>query len=452
MKMSELAARRARMHCLRTLAAAALALCGAGHAQDTRTVREPTLPPACAVLLPEPALPGRDDAPRIQAAIDKCKPGHALHLAAQGDKRAFTAGPLTLRSGVTLVVDAGATLFASTDPALFDRGRNTCGTIDAAGTGCRPFITGDGISGAGIMGDGSIDGQGGQRIDGKPETWWQIARRAQKEKLRQNVPRLIQLERSQEFTMYRITLRNAANFHVAMNRVDGFTAWGIRIDTPHDARNTDGIDPGSSRNVTIAHSHIRTGDDNVAIKAGHNGPSENISILHNRFYSGHGMSIGSETNGGVHNVLVEDLDMDGTTSGLRIKSNDRRGGVVKGIVYRNVCLRNVQWPLYIDTNYVPAPPGDLIPDYQEVRMERVHSLTPGRNVILQGYDEKRPLRLTLDDVVVDGSPVMKIEFAHLAGQVNPPGAKGIDCSKRLVPFPDDAARVAKQGDELLLPK
>ncbi|MFB9243052.1 glycoside hydrolase family 28 protein [Massilia antarctica] len=437
------AARYPSVH-LRMLGAAALALCGAAQAQDTRTVREPVPPPACAVLPAESALPGRDDAPRIQAAIDTCTPGHALHLAPEGDKRAFTAGPLTLRSGVTLVIDAGVTLFASTNAALFDRGRNTCGTVDDAGSGCRPFITAEGIGGAGIMGDGGIDGQGGQRIDGKSETWWQIARRAQKENLRQNVPRLIQLDRAREFTMYRITLRNAANFHVAMNRVDGFTAWGIRIDTPRDARNTDGIDPGSSRNVTIAHSHIRTGDDNVAIKAGHNGPSENISILHNRFYSGHGMSIGSETDGGVRKVLVEDLDMDGTTSGLRIKSNDRRGGEVKDIVYRDVCMRNVQWPLYIDTNYAPGPPGELIPDYAGVRMEHVHSLTPGRNVILQGYDDKRPLRLTLDDVVVDGSPALKIDFARLAGRINPPGAAGIDCGKRLLPFPDDAARVARQ--------
>jgi len=117
---------------------------------------------------------------------------------------------------------------------------------------------------------------------------------------------------------------------------------------------------------------------------------------------------------------------------------------VKGIVYRNVCLRNVQWPLYIDTSYTPtATKGDLIPHYSDVRMEKVHSLSPGRAVILQGYDAKRPLQLTLDDVVVDGNPALKIDFARLVaspggqpGQVNPPGARGIDCSKRLLPFPE----------------
>jgi polygalacturonase len=414
-------------------------LCAPAHAQDTRNVREPVVPPSCAVLAAASpsATAQRNDTARIQAAIDQCAPGRALHLAARGTDTVFISGPLVLRDGVTLYVDAGVSLKASTNPMLFDRGAGTCGTIDQAGRGCKPFITIDGIKGAGIMGEGEIDGQGGQLIAGKPETWWQIARRAQKEKARQNVPRLIVVERARDITMYRITLRNAANFHVAMNKVDGFTAWGVKIDTPHDARNTDGIDPGASRNVTIAYSHIRTGDDNVAIKAG-SGASENISILHNRFYHGHGMSIGSETNGGVRNVLVEDLDMDGTTSGLRIKSNDRKGGTVRNIVYRNVCLRNIRWPLYIDTRYEPnMPKSQSYPDYAGVRMEQVRSLTPGL-LTLSGYDGQRPLRLALRDVVVDGNPELKIEHAQLDGAVNAPGAKALDCSKRFEPFPGGA--------------
>jgi polygalacturonase len=52
---------------------------------------------------------------------------------------------------------------------------------------------------------------------------------------------------------------------------DGFTVWGLKIDTPQrGARNADGVDTGQriARNITITHSYIRAGDDNVAIKAG----------------------------------------------------------------------------------------------------------------------------------------------------------------------------------------
>jgi polygalacturonase len=423
------------------LAGLAGAACSAAHAQDTRDVQEPKLPAACAVLFGEAGNSGRDDAARIQAAIDKCAPGRAVVLSASNEKRSFVSGPLRLKSGVTLVVDTGATLYASLDARLFDKGTGTCGSNDQAGKGCRPLITAEDTRGSGIMGAGTIDGQGGQKIAGKEESWWQIARRAQKEKTRQNVPRLIQVDKSQDFTLYGILLKNSPNFHVTLNNVDGFTVWGVKIDTPHDARNTDGIDPISSRNVTIAHSWIRTGDDNVAIKAGNGGPTENVSILHSHFYSGHGMSIGSETNGGLRKILVDDVTLDGTTAGLRIKSNDTRGGSVSGILYHDVCMRGVKTPIDISTHYEDAgQPGKLIPSYSDIRMERVRSVTPGR-VRLQGYDADHPLNLALGDVTIDGEPQVMMGHAHLSGTpLNAPRTANIECSGKFLPFPAEADR------------
>jgi len=414
------------------------------HAQDSRDVQEPKMPAACAVLFGEAGNSGRDDATRIQAAIDKCAPGRAVVLSASNEKRSFVSGPLRLRSGVTLVVNSGATLFASTDSRLFDKGAGTCGSNDASGKGCRPLITAEDTRGSGIMGSGTIDGQGGQKITGKEESWWQIARRAQQEKTRQNVPRLIQVDKSQEFTMYNILLKNSPNFHVTLNNVDGFTAWGVKIDTPHDARNTDGIDPISSRNVTIAHSWIRTGDDNVAIKAGNGGPTENVSILHSHFYSGHGMSIGSETNGGLRKILVDDLTLDGTTAGLRIKSNDTRGGTVAGILYHDVCMRGVKTPIDISTHYEDAgQPGKLIPSYSDIRMERVRSVTPGR-LRLQGYDADHPLNLALNDVSIEGEPQVMMGHTRLSGTpLNAPRTANIECSGKFLPFPAEAVRNAR---------
>ncbi|MBV6322336.1 pectinesterase family protein [Duganella violaceipulchra] len=405
---------------------------GAAQAQDMRTVAEPVAPASCAVLVAAGDAPGKDDTVRIQHAIDQCAPGQAVRLSAQNEKRSFVAGPLTLRSGVSLLVDAATTLYASTNPKLFDRGAGTCGTVDKQGKGCKPFITADKTKGSGIFGEGSIDGQGGHVVDGASESWWQLARRAQKEDARQNVPRLIEVTGSQDFTLHKITLRNSPNFHVTLNNVDGFTAWGMRIDTPATARNTDGIDPISSRNITIAYSHIRTGDDNVAIKAGNNGPTDNISILHNHFYSGHGMSIGSETNGGVRRVLVDDLSMDGTTSGLRIKSDVSRGGVVDQVSYRNVCLRDVKAPIDISTHYNPRAEGTQVPVYTNIVLDGVHSVTPGR-VIMQGYDEQHPLQATLRDVGVAGTAERKIEFAKLAGEFTTTPATA--CADRFTPFP-----------------
>src|SRR3954468_7177219 len=140
-------------------------------AQDTRQLVEPRLPPACAVLNAleiGPLRSAADDTDRIQQAISHCAAGQSVRLAASNQYKAFTAGPITLASGVTLVIEAGATLYASTDPALYDKGDRVCGsTTRGKAHGCRTFITAADTQGSGIMGDGVIDGQGGEPLAGK---------------------------------------------------------------------------------------------------------------------------------------------------------------------------------------------------------------------------------------------------------------------------------------------
>ena len=68
------------------------------------------------------------------------------------------------------------------------------------------------------------------------------------------------------FTVYDVDLINSPHFHLVFEGGNGFTVWGVRIKTPANARNTDGIDPDSATNVTINDSYIQDGDDGIAIK------------------------------------------------------------------------------------------------------------------------------------------------------------------------------------------
>lgn len=427
-------------------------------AQDTRQVVEPVIPPLCSTLSAAFSDPGSvtsaDDTQRIQVAIDSCAAGHAVKLTAHNSDAAFVSGPLHLHGGVTLLVDAGTTLFASTDPRDYDTGHHTCGSNDASGKGCKPFIQIDHSHDDGIMGDGVIDGQGGQRMTGKNESWWQLSRRAQKENDMQNVPQFIQIDDASNIVFYRITLRNSLKYHIVMHRVDGFTAWGITLDTPATARNTDGIDPISSRNVTVTHSFIRAGDDNISIKSNGTIPSEQISIVHNHFYSGHGMAIGSNTDGGIRHVLVDDLTMDGTTSGLRIKSDISRGGLVTDIHYHDVCLRDIRAPFDVDTSYTKGASGNKFPEFKGIYFDHIHSLNSGR-MIFWGLDDQHVMEIFMSDVVLDGFSGITARHAHFTigpGVVQPvPGGddvqvsgsaegsskigSGINCDGRFVPFP-----------------
>ena len=448
------------------------------HAQDTRTVTEPKIPPACATLQADVvanqgviALADEQklSTARIQDALDHCAAAQtgapsdtasspaskSVILRAHGKKNVFLTGPLTLRPGVILVVSKNTALVASRDPRVYDLSPGGCGIVSEHGRGCKPLISGDGAKNAGIMGEGSIDARGGATLLGEKLTWWDLAHQAKVTDQQQSVPAMIALRHVDSFILYKITLRNSPGFHVSVNQTDGFTAWGVKIMTPKTARNTDGIDPGSSRNITIAYSFIHTGDDDVCLKPSAAGAVSNMSVLHNHFYSGHGMSIGSGTFGGVDHLLVDDLTIDGADNGLRIKSDPSRGGLVHQVLYRNVCIRNVPNPLVFTPHYTTFT-GDRLPIYKDITLENVHVLTPGAYTFY-GLDADHKLEIKLDNVFSDDQKDSlfydkdaAITVGASLGNLEPKGddvavaqapasspGQPLSCDARFVPFPED---------------
>lgn len=385
-------------------------------AQDLRNISEPHVPSKFCTTLEAQFSAEQDtqfDTTRVQAAINGCPAGQAVRLAPRGASRIFLIAPIHLKPGVTLVVDAGAAVFASRNPRDYDLTPGSCGVVSRQGHGCQPLILADHAADSGIMGDGSIDGRGGAQLLGQSVTWWDLAHQAKITDQQQSCPRILVVRQSDNFTLYRITLRNSPNFHVSVDRSNGFTAWGVKILTPKTARNTDGIDPSSSSNVTIAHSWISTGDDNVAIKAGSNGPASHITVQDNHFYSGHGMSIGSETIGGVSAIRVHNLTIDGADNGIRIKSDRSRGGLVHDVIYEDVCMRDVKNPIVLSMHYTNLA-GSKMPDYRDIRLRNVTSVTPGTSSIL-GVDRENIVHATFDNVFAPG----KTRAAHAEIKIGP---------------------------------
>ncbi|HEY1767906.1 MAG TPA: glycosyl hydrolase family 28 protein [Terracidiphilus sp.] len=451
-------------------------------AQDTRTVIEPLLPPTCATLDARlqtarhtlaPADESKLDTVRIQKAIDRCGKGRAVRLHVDEANNAFLTGPLKLKPEVALIVDRGVTLFASRDPALFAVSPGSCGIVSHApgsppsqgqtpvgagpgSRGCKPLISVDHAPGSAVMGDGVIDGRGGEKMLGSEYSWWDLAEQARAGG-NQQVPRLIVADFSDNFTLYRITLKNSSNFHVVYDHGDGFTVWGLRIDTPQRlARNTDGVDTGNgAKNITITHSYIRTGDDNVAIKGGPGGVT-NMTVSHNHFYWGHGMSIGSETNGGVSKIRVFDLSLDGPDNGIRIKSNGSRGGVTEDVVYDDVCIRNSPNPITFDSGYTAAGTlqGNSPPSMRDVILKNIR-ISGGGKFTFNGYAKDYRVAATLDGVQITDEAKYAYDLRHAdltlgAGPTNlhfptgedssvkgtPAEGNPASCSDKFVPFPE----------------
>lgn len=433
-------------------------------AQDSRNVVEPRLPATCKVLnanltphngtLADTIERHYRDNDRLEKAMASCAPGKAVVLRADGSgKSVFLISPMRMRAGVTLVVEASAAVWGSKDPRNYDVAPGSCGLVaEARGPGCRPLILAEDAPHSGIMGDGVIDGRGGATLIGLTETWWELAHRAKVEDASQAVSRILVVRRSNDFTLYRITLRNSPNCHVSPEQTDGFTAWGVKIDTPKWARNTDGIDPqAGSTNISIIDSYIRSGDDNISPKSTAQGAVSRMTVRNTHFYNGHGMSIGSQTSGGISAIRVDGLTIDGADNGLRIKSEKSRGGLVDDVRFENVCIRNSPNPIVLNP-FSTTFEGTKIPVYKNIALRNVHALQSG-SILVAGLDAAHRLEATFENVTVDGVTASDIQARHavlnvkrgnldLSGDdVRVTGGSGggtaYSCDLKFPPFPEN---------------
>jgi polygalacturonase len=445
--------------------------CGEG---DPLLPPEPTLPTdVCRTLVSNKSFPDENDldTARVQAALDECQ-GRAVKLIANGENDAFVTAHLDVES-VTLWVDEGVWLYGSRNPDLYQETGN-CGKPGLTdSTACQDFITVRGIRPA-IVGRGHIDGQGGEPLVDRDYSWWQLSGALRNINGSIGNPQLINLERGVKgFLLYGVHLHDAAKFHVKITATpeddvcdvpgEGYTIWGVTIltprklynsqgilMTPHFARNTDGIDPGTTNVATcgvIACNTVSTSDDQIAIKGGH--LVKDLIIAHNHFGTGHGLSIGSETYGqisnngvterGIQNILAYDITIDADSrsvgydatdadfNGIRIKSDISRGGWVDNIEYRDICMRDQNNPILISTAYNPLFAGELYPEFGRVRMENVRHVTCMNTkplvVNIEGHSKvRRAGPITLDNVVIDNIGPINVYAEYADVTIGPGGA------------------------------
>ena len=269
-----------------------------------------------------------DNAKAIQSAIDACaKAGGGAVIVPKGD---FLCGPIRLASRINLRVEKDATL------RMLPLEKYPGGTKTPA-----DFISGEGLQDVSISGEGTIDGQGA--------AWWPFAKDKGASR-----PRMIKLSKCERILIEKITLRNSPMFHIAIGgnsknvTVSGVTIRAPRSDDPvTPSHNTDACDVSGS-NILIKDCDVSVGDDNFT--CGSN--TSNVFITRCTYGSGHGLSIGSYTRGGVTNFTVTDCTFKGTECGIRIKSDRDRGGVVSNLTFRNLRMTDVRYPILIYGTYM----------------------------------------------------------------------------------------------------
>ncbi len=357
-----------------------------------------------------------DNTQAIQSAIDSCYNAGGGIVEFTGGK--FLTGPITLKSNVTLEIDSSATLLGTTNvKAYYPAGYDT--TLPPPST-LQPLITSDDASNITISGKGTIDGNG--------QPWWTAynAAKASGGTLPAR-PRLIQLNHSQDIVIDSVTLQNSPQFHVSLEYCWYVWVTNVTILAPSNSPNTDGIDPATCHFVYISHCRIDNGDDDIAVKSGRfdatdpNAGCSNIWISDCTFLHGHGVSIGSETSGGVDSMYVDSCTFNGTDNGLRIKSYRGNGGNVRDISYSNITMQNVSNPIWISGYYpdIPSesdpaqPVTSATPDFHSIEITDMTSAGSPTAGVIVGLPEEPMTDVVLKNVSISANTGLEVRNAAI---------------------------------------
>lgn len=309
----------------------------------------------------------------------------------------FLSGPLTLASNIDLYLSSGATLKAV--------------AMSSYGSGSTNFITAKNVHDLEIAGSGTIDGQGA--------AWWS-AYNANNSISR---PRLINISGSNIIDIQNVKLQNSPSFNLAFGNTNNVRINTITISNPSTAPNTDGIDPAGAHYI-IEGCTISTGDDDIAIKPGGTACSD-IKIDGCTIGSGHGISVGGQTNDGLNGLIVENTTFNGTTNGLRLKAGRGFGGLVQNVTYSNITMTNVANPIYITSWYqnggdrspsdpstaTSSPVTSTTPIWQNIKFTGITVTGASNAGIIYGLPEEYINAVTFSNVHISAKTGMKVYYA-----------------------------------------
>jgi len=262
----------------------------------------------------------------IQAAINAASAagGGTVEI----PKGNYLCGPIHLADKINLHLAAGALL------RMLPLEKYPGGLVNPEN-----FISGTGLHDVAITG-GAIDGQGA--------AWWPFAK-SEKDAKR---PKMITVG-CERLLIEGVTLSNSPMFHIALGKSSDVTVRGVTIRAPASddpvcpSHNTDACDV-KGKNILIQDCDISVGDDNFTC----GGNTSDVLITNCTYGFGHGVSIGSYTQGGVSNITVVNCTFHDTEAGIRIKTDRDRGGYVHDMKYLSLRMTNVGCPILIYASYM----------------------------------------------------------------------------------------------------
>ena len=309
----------------------------------------------------------------IQSAIDAChEKGGGTVIIPSG---VYRIGALFIKSGVNLHLSKGTTLIASEDIRDYPEFPSRIAGIEMTWPSAVVNIMD--AENAALTGEEFIDCRGKVFWD----KYWEMRKEYEKKKLRWIVDydckrvRGILVSNSKHITLKDFTLVRTGFWACQILYSDHCSVDGVTINNNVGGHgpSTDGIDIDSSTNILVENCEVDCNDDNICIKSGRdadglrvNRPTEKIVIRNCIARKGAGLiTCGSETSGSIRNILGYNLDAEGTSTVLRLKSAMNRGGTVENIYMTRINAKNVQQVLAADLNWNPNYSYSILPKEYE---------------------------------------------------------------------------------------
>jgi polygalacturonase len=341
----------------------------------------------------------------FKEAIDACHDAGGGKVAVPAG--VFLTGAIHLKSNVDLDLAPDATIRFSTDPksylpVVFTRYEGT------EVMNYSPFIYALGQENIAITGAGTLDGQASKSVW---YSWKQIPDpRELVDMGNRNVPvdqrifgegrhlrpNFIQPVRCRNVLIRGVHITDSPMWVMNPVYCTNVTVDGVTVTCR--GPNTDGCDPDSCTDVLIKDCHFSDGDDCIAIKSGRdvdgrrvNIPSRNIVIQNCIFQDGHGgVTVGSETSGGVENVFAEDCHFDSPNLdiAMRMKSGMTRGGVIQRIFIRNCAVKSAKTGIGMTLKYPGTLDGLATPVMREIDIrDCTFARLSKQPVLIEGFSD-----------------------------------------------------------------
>ena len=276
-----------------------------------------------------------------------------------------------------------------------------------------------------------IEGEGETSIiDGQGTRWWKA--RDNKEEF--NPGAMIRFEKGSRFLIRNLKVQNSPGVNITLSNRNGAnngTVHDVTIYNPSSetkteqpSHNTDGISIWG-HHMNIYNCNISTGDDNVVC----DNDAQYIHVWNCKFGTGHGASIGSYTKN-IKHVWFDNIDMNGTTAGIRMKTGINSDGTLRGNgeedwKFTNFTMTKVKNPFSIDCfydkNYNSDPAVDkanartldsTTPTYNGILLQNVKTtdVCDGNAIFLIGRPESHIKNVTLDNVQISAKKGIDIRF------------------------------------------